>query len=116
MSSSVRIRPRRSRLASRRTFGLDRPLPVQYAKWIAAAMRGDFGVSLVTQKPVAEEFALRLPVTAELAVMATAIAILAGIPFGIWGGLRTVALRQPTSAGSLGRLRSASRTSSSEAC
>jgi peptide/nickel transport system permease protein len=69
------------------TFGLDRPLPIQYAKWIAAAARGDFGVSLVTQKPVAGEFALRLPVTAELAAMATAIAILAGIPLGIWGGL-----------------------------
>src|ERR1700728_392495 len=69
------------------TFGLDQPLPVQYAKWIAAAMQGDFGTSLVTQKPVAEEFALRFPVTAELAVMATMFAILLGIPLGIWGGL-----------------------------
>jgi peptide/nickel transport system permease protein len=70
-----------------RTFGLDRPLPVQYAKWITAALRGDFGMSLVTQKPVAGEFMARLPVTAELAFLATAIAVAVGIPLGIAGGL-----------------------------
>jgi peptide/nickel transport system permease protein len=69
------------------TFGLDRPLPIQYAKWIAAALKGNFGVSLVTQKPVAEEFAVRLPVTIELSIMATLIAIVLGIPLGICGGL-----------------------------
>lgn len=69
------------------TFGLDRPLPIQYAKWIGAAMQGNFGVSLVTQKSVAEEFAVRLPVTAELAVMATVIAVVLGIPLGVCGGL-----------------------------
>lgn len=69
------------------TFGLDQPLPVQYVKWISAAARGDFGVSLVTQKPVAEEFGLRIPVTAQLAAMATVIAVVFGIPLGIVGGL-----------------------------
>src|SRR5438552_874990 len=68
-------------------FGLDRPLPIQYLKWIARAVKGDFGASLVTQRPVAEEFGLRLPVTAELALMATALALVIGIPLGILGGL-----------------------------
>jgi peptide/nickel transport system permease protein len=68
-------------------FGLSRPLPIQYLKWISAAAQGDFGVSLVTQRPVAEEFGLRIPVTGELALMSTAIALAVGIPLGILGGL-----------------------------
>lgn len=70
-------------------FGLNRPLPVQYVKWISAAAHGDFGISLSTQQPVAAEFAVRLPVTAQLAVMAAAIALTVGVPLGIVGGLVT---------------------------
>jgi peptide/nickel transport system permease protein len=68
-------------------FGLNQPLPVQYVKWLSSAARGDFGVSLVTQKPVAEEFAIRLPVTAAIAVLATLLAVLIGLPVGLIGGL-----------------------------
>jgi peptide/nickel transport system permease protein len=68
-------------------FGLNRPIPIQYWKWISAAAQGDFGVSLSTQQPVAREFAVRLPVTAQLAVMATTIALIVGLPFGVVGGL-----------------------------
>lgn len=68
-------------------FGLDQPLPVQYVRWLGSAMRADFGTSLVTQKPVSQEFAARLPVTATIAVLATAIAILVGLPVGLVGGL-----------------------------
>jgi peptide/nickel transport system permease protein len=69
-----------------RQFGLDDPLPVQYAKWLTSAARGDFGVSLVTQKPVAEEFAARLPVTATIAALAAAIALFVGAPAGLLAG------------------------------
>lgn len=68
-------------------FGLNAPLPAQYLRWLGAAARGDFGVSLVTQKPVAEEFALRLPVTGGIALLATLFAVGIGIPAGILGGL-----------------------------
>jgi peptide/nickel transport system permease protein len=68
-------------------FGLNAPLPAQYLSWLAAAVRGDFGVSLVTQKPVAEEFALRLPVTGGIALLATVLAVVIGLPAGILGGL-----------------------------
>jgi len=68
-------------------FGLNAPLPAQYLRWLAAAVRGDFGVSLVTQKPVAEEFALRLPVTGGIALLATILAVVIGLPAGILGGL-----------------------------
>jgi peptide/nickel transport system permease protein len=70
-----------------RQFGLNDPLPAQYAKWLKAAAQGDFGVSLVTQKPVAEEFAARLPVTATIATLAAALALLIGAPAGLLAGL-----------------------------
>jgi len=69
-------------------FGLDQPLPVQYLRWLGATLSGDFGTSLVTQKPVAEEFAARLPVTATIAVLATLMAVGIGLPLGIAGGTR----------------------------
>jgi peptide/nickel transport system permease protein len=68
-------------------FGLNQPLPVQYLKWLGSAARADFGVSLVTQKPVAEVFAARLPVTGMIAVLATLLAVLIGLPAGLIGGL-----------------------------
>jgi len=74
----------RARIVER--FGLDDALIVQYWKWLSAALGGDFGISYVTQTPVAAEFAVRLPVTAQLAAMATVISLLVGLPFGIFGG------------------------------
>ena len=68
-------------------FGLNAPLAAQYLRWLTAAARGDFGVSLVTQRPVAEEFALRLPVTGGIALLATTLAVVIGLPAGILGGL-----------------------------
>src|SRR5436190_16986786 len=43
-------------------FGLDQPLPVQYANWLGSLLRGDAGVSLRTGQPVLGEIAGRLPV------------------------------------------------------
>lgn len=64
-------------------FGLDRPLPEQYLRWLGAAVTGDLGISLTTQEPVLAEFARRAPVTAQLAVMATWLALVVGLPIGI---------------------------------
>src|SRR5215218_10063876 len=54
----------------RKSYGLDQPKPVQYAKWMGHILRGDLGHSLRTKRPLTEELRLRLPVTMELAVMA----------------------------------------------
>jgi peptide/nickel transport system permease protein len=70
-----------------RRFGLNDTLPAQYVKWLKAAAQGDFGVSLVTQRPVAEEFAARLPATARIASLAAALALLIGGPAGLLAGL-----------------------------
>src|SRR5215212_3944279 len=45
----------------RKSYGLDQPLPVQYAKWMGHIVRGDLGNSLRTRRPLSEELKLRLP-------------------------------------------------------
>jgi peptide/nickel transport system permease protein len=62
---------------------LDEPLPLRYAYWVGGVLRGDLGDSVRTQQPVRELVAQKLPVTAELAVLAMGIALVIGIPAGI---------------------------------
>ena len=74
--------------AIRRQFGLDLPLPAQFARYAGDVVRGDFGTSLFTQRPVAEDLWARLPATLELALFAMTLAIAAGIPLGVVAALR----------------------------
>ena len=67
----------------RHDLGLDRPIPVQYAKWLGRAVQGDFGDSIKTRRPVTTEVLPRLQVTAQLGVTAFIISILIGLPLGI---------------------------------
>ena len=69
-------------------FGLDRPLPVQYASYIAQILRGDLGTSLTTHESVAQEFATLFPATVELAFFALVFAIALGLPAGIVAAVR----------------------------
>jgi peptide/nickel transport system permease protein len=62
---------------------LDDPLPVRYGYWVGGVLRGDLGESVRTQQPVLDLIAQKLPVTAELAVLAMTIALAIGIPAGI---------------------------------
>jgi peptide/nickel transport system permease protein len=82
----------------RRFFGLDRALHVQYVDWLSRALHGDLGVSWLSGKPVLGLFVERLPVSAELALLAVGWSLLLGIPFGtasaVWrGGRRDGAIR-----------------------
>jgi peptide/nickel transport system permease protein len=63
-------------------LGLDRPLVLQFLDFAWGFFRLDFGISMWSGKPVAEEIAARLPISLEIAVMATVIAILIAIPLG----------------------------------
>jgi peptide/nickel transport system permease protein len=72
----------------RAKLGLNRPIHVQYVEWLGAIARGQFGESLWTRRPVVEELARRLPVTATLGLMATAVALLIGIPIGVLAATR----------------------------
>ncbi len=69
-------------------FGLDRPLPQQYASYIGNVLKGDLGTSLTTHESVLGEFATLFPATVELAFFAMALAICIGIPAGIIAALK----------------------------
>ena len=63
-------------------LGLDRPLVLQYAAWAARAMHGDLGTSVWTGRPVLEEIAPRVGVTAELTALALVLAAALAVPLG----------------------------------
>jgi peptide/nickel transport system permease protein len=74
---------------SRERLGLDRPKYEQYVDWLASIPQGDFGKSLSeSQLPVAEELKHRLPITVELMLMTIILALLLGIPPGIFSAIR----------------------------
>ncbi|MFC6879121.1 MULTISPECIES: ABC transporter permease [Actinomadura] len=69
-------------------LGLDRPAAVQYADWLAHAVRGDFGTSWFTGENVAEAVANRLPVTLSLMVCVTLLTAVLSLLLGVWAGVR----------------------------
>ncbi|MCR8547504.1 ABC transporter permease [Salipiger sp. P9] len=72
----------------RTELGLDDPFLVQYARFIGRAVQGDFGLSYQYARPVIDIVAERLPATAELSLVAVFLALLVGIPMGIYAGIR----------------------------
>jgi peptide/nickel transport system permease protein len=70
--------------ALRAQSGLDRPLPVRYAAWVASVLRGDFGYSLAYNSPVGPLLWERVRATLLLTATATFLAWLIAIPLGIW--------------------------------
>ena len=72
----------------RRTFGLDRPLPVQYLDWISHIIVGDFGVSLRTSRPVLPDLVSRFGVTLQLTVVAMLVALAVAVPLGVASAAR----------------------------
>lgn len=69
-------------------LGLDQPLPVQFLRFLGGAMQGDLGTSFVHGQPTLSLVAGRLPATLELAVSALTLALLLGLPLGLYAGLR----------------------------
>jgi peptide/nickel transport system permease protein len=67
----------------RRELGLLDPLPVQYGRWLARAMKGDLGQSFYGQRSVASLIGDRLPATVELTILAMLFALMVGLPAGI---------------------------------
>lgn len=72
----------------RRLFGLDRPMYIQYADWAWGILRGDFGNSLRTGRPILPDIMLRMPITLELSILSALIALLVAIPAGILAAVR----------------------------
>jgi len=72
----------------RHQLGLDRPLLVQYGRWMGHVVRGDFGASILSGRPVLTDVRQRIGNTIELIVLATLASLLVGIPLGIISALR----------------------------
>lgn len=69
-------------------MGLDRPIPVQFARFVGNALRGDLGTDVWSRQPVARLVWLALPHTAALTALGIGWAILLGIPLGCFSALR----------------------------
>jgi peptide/nickel transport system permease protein len=74
--------------AFRQQWGLDRPLPEQYFTYLRNLVQGNMGTSIRTHMPVTEDLGRYLPASAELAIMATLVGVLLGIPFGVISAVR----------------------------
>lgn len=71
-----------------REFGLDKPLWTQYWNYLKGLLHGDFGVSIFTRRPVIEDLRAYLPATLELVMAAMTLAVLIGVPMGLWAAVR----------------------------
>ncbi len=67
----------------RREFALDRPIPEQYLLYLSGLLRGDWGRSVLSRRPVAEDLRIYFPATLELVLVAMALAVALGLPLGV---------------------------------
>ncbi len=74
--------------AAIRALGLDRPIWEQYLHFLSGAIQGDLGRSFVFAEPALKVILQRMPATFELAIAAIVLAIVIGIPLGLYAGLR----------------------------
>jgi len=68
-------------------LGLDKPFPVQFAHFVVRAAHGDFGLSLRQGQKVSSLIAERLPATLELSILAALLALVFGLPMGVYSAL-----------------------------
>jgi len=74
--------------AQRAAMGLDRPVVLQYLDWIGGLLRGDFGVSAVTRRPIGTELLSRVGITAALVLSGMATALVIAVPIGVLAAVR----------------------------
>jgi peptide/nickel transport system permease protein len=66
----------------REELALDDPIPVQYARWLSKALRGDFGEELSSGKSALDLVITRLPVSVELGLITIILSFIVGVPLG----------------------------------
>ncbi|MGY8684639.1 ABC transporter permease [Bradyrhizobium sp. UFLA05-153] len=71
----------------RQKYRFNDPIPVQYGVWLKSVIQGDFGTSVRTRLPIGRMLAEKLPVTIELAILSMLVALLVGLPIGIFAAL-----------------------------
>lgn len=73
----------------REKMGLNEPIHIQFAHYMGGLIRGDFGTSFRTDKPVLHELIIRVPATLELAFYGMSIALILGVSTGAWAAVRS---------------------------
>jgi peptide/nickel transport system permease protein len=76
------------RAAFVKRWGLDRSLPEQFVLYLTNVLHGDLGESFTTRRPVLQDLKQFLPATVELSLAALAVAIVFGVPLGVWAAVR----------------------------
>lgn len=74
--------------AARQAMGLDRPLALQFVDYVGDVLRGDLGMSVSTNRPVAEDLAIVFPATLEMATLGILIGVGLGVPLGVTAAAR----------------------------
>jgi peptide/nickel transport system permease protein len=96
---AVEMNPKASAQARenlKRLYGLDKPLHVQYAKWVGRFVRLDFGESYIDGRPVLDKIVERLPVTITINVLELLAAFIVAMPLGIISAVRQNSLFDKT--------------------
>jgi peptide/nickel transport system permease protein len=74
--------------ALRKQYGLDKPIVVQYVRWLGRLVQGNWGESILTGRSVLYDVWIRLPITLELIVLAMLVALIIAVPAGIIAAMR----------------------------
>jgi peptide/nickel transport system permease protein len=80
----------------RAEYGFDRPLPVQYVKWLWRLVQGEWGRSVYSRRPVLDDVLARLPISLELIALSMLFALLLAIPAGVISATKPYSLRDHT--------------------
>ncbi|RJQ11895.1 MAG: ABC transporter permease [Bacillota bacterium] len=73
---------------AREELGLDKPLHVQYWRYVTGVVHGNLGTSIRTRQPVLDDLKAYIPATAELVITGMIMALVIGMPLGIWSAVR----------------------------
>ena len=79
-----------------REYGLDKPMHVQYFKWVWQMVRGNWGDSILTDRPVLPDILMKLPVSLELIVVSMFISVVIAVPAGIISSTKPYSARDYT--------------------
>ena len=74
--------------ALRAKLGTDKPIVVQYGIWVWNMLQMDFGISFFYETPVSEDLKQKFPVTLELSILATVLAIIVAVPLGVISAIK----------------------------
>lgn len=99
LSSEKRSNLDQALAAWRAQYGLDKPLPLQYVRWLSNLLRLDFGQSFKDQQPVWHKIAERLPITIQLNVISLVVIYLVAIPLGVYSATHTYSLGDQVTTG-----------------